>query len=86
MPLITGKVSGGTVKLKAEKKARPKNRPGKTVHIRETVAVPERIREFYRYKCGPYLTVRIRENIGFPQKSRGRTSTSRRRYGPGFRP
>jgi hypothetical protein len=63
-------VNGRTVKLKADRKARPRNRLGKTVYTQETVAALERIWAFHWYKCGPYLAAYIRDNIDFLQRSR----------------
>jgi hypothetical protein len=62
-------VSGKTVRLKGEKKARPRNRLGKSIYTRETVAVLEAIWDFHWAKCGPYLSVYIRENIDFLERS-----------------
>ena len=58
-------IDGKPVKLKAEKKKRPKNRQGKRIYTDDVIACLRKLWAFYWYKCGKYLAIIIREQMPF---------------------
>ena len=61
---------GKPVKLKKEKKKRPKNRQGKRIYTDEVIACLRKLWAFYWYKCGKYLAPIIREHMPYLQAHR----------------
>lgn len=62
-------LTGVTVKLKAPKTKRPKNRKGKPFYGADVIKCPRKIWKFFWYKCGKYLAPIIRENINSLEKN-----------------
>jgi hypothetical protein len=67
MPEVLTVEDGKPVKLKNEKKKRPKNRPGKRIYTDEVIACLRKIWAFYWYKCGKYIAPIIREHMPYLQ-------------------
>jgi hypothetical protein len=63
-------IGGKPVKLKPEKKKRPKNRQGKRLYSDEVINCLRRIWEFFWYKCGKYLAPMIREQMPYLETHR----------------
>ena len=63
-------VGGKRVRLKPEKKNRPKNRQGKRIYNDEVIHRLRKIWAFFWYKCGKYLALIIREQMPFLEAHR----------------
>ena len=57
-----------SVKIRADKRLRPKNRQGKKIQTDDVIKALRKIWAFYWYKCGKYLSVIIREQMPYPLK------------------
>lgn len=58
-------IDGKPVRLKPEKRKRPKNRQGKKIYTDEVISRLRKIWKFYWYKCGKYLALMIREQMPY---------------------
>jgi len=58
-------VDGQPVRIKPEKRPKPKNRQGKRKYTDETIRCLRKLWAFYWFKCGKYLAPIIREQLPF---------------------
>ena len=58
-------IDGKSVKLKPQKRKRPKNRQGKRIYTEDVISRLRKIWRFYWYKCSKYLALMIREQMPY---------------------